>query len=71
MSNENTEHDMESRPDCDHLEDWLRDQVRGGDGVPRQGEVGATVGVEDSNSGYRNGHAPAEEADVCHLGRYE
>ena len=29
MSNENTEHSMESRPEWDHLEDWLRGQVQG------------------------------------------
>ena len=29
MSNENTEHGMESRPEWDHLEDWLRGQVQG------------------------------------------
>ena len=53
MSNENTEDGMGSRPEWDHLEDWLRGQVQGliqhvleeeGDGVPGQGEVGATVG---------------------------
>ena len=29
MSNENIEHSKESRPEWDHLEDWLRGQVQG------------------------------------------
>ena len=29
MSNETTDHNIESRPEWDHLEDWLRGQVQG------------------------------------------
>lgn len=67
MSNENTEHDMESRPEWDHIEDWLRGQVQGLIQHVLEEEVTEFLGRaksarrsgEDSDSGYRNGYAPA------------
>ena len=69
MSNENTEHGMESRPEWDHLEDWLRDQVQGLIQHVLEEEVTEFLGRaksarrsgEDSDSGYRNGYAPSRK----------
>ena len=65
MSNENTEHGMGSRPEWDHLEDWLRGQVQGLIQHVLEEEVTEFLGRarsarrsdEDSDSGYRNGHS--------------
>ena len=69
MSSENTEHDTESRPEWDHLEDWLRGQVQGLIQHVLEEEVTEFLGRakserrsgEDSDSGYRNGYAPARK----------
>ena len=65
MSNENTEHGMGSRPEWDHLEDWLRGQVQGLIQHVLEEEVTEFLGRaksarrsgSDSDSGYRNGHS--------------
>ena len=65
MSNENIEHSKESRPEWDHLEDWLRGQVQGLIQHVLEEEVTEFLGRaksarrsgEDSDSGYRNGHS--------------
>ena len=65
MSNENTEDGMGSRPEWDHLEDWLRGQVQGLIQHVLEEEVTEFLGRaksarrsgEDSDSGYRNGHS--------------
>ena len=65
MSNENTEHGMGSRPEWDHLEDWLRGQVQGLIQHVLEEEVTEFLGRaksarrsgEDSDSGYRNGYS--------------
>ena len=67
MSNETTEHDVESRPEWEHLEDWLRGQVQGLIQHVLKEEVTEFLGRaksarrsdSDSDSGYRNGYAPA------------
>ena len=64
---ENTEFDMESRPEWDHLEDWLRGQVQGLIQHVLEEEVTEFLGRarsarrsgSDSASGYRKGYAPA------------
>ena len=43
---------------------------RGGDGVPGQGEVGATVGFRQ-RQWLSERALTFPEADICHLGRYE
>ena len=65
MSNENTEDGMGSRPEWDHLEDWLRGQVQGLIQHVLEEEVTEFLGRaksarrsgSDSDSGYRNGHS--------------
>ena len=65
MSNENIEHSKESRPEWDHLEDWLRGQVQGLIQHVLEEEVTEFLGRarsarrsgSDSDSGYRNGHS--------------
>ena len=69
MSNENTEHDTESRPEWDHLEDWLRGQVQGLIQHELEDEVTEFLGRaksvrrsgSDSDSGNRNGYAPSRK----------
>ena len=68
MSNENTEDGMGSRPEWDHLEDWLRGQVQGliqhvleeeVTEFPGQGEVGTTVGLRTATVATGTGtHVP-------------
>ena len=69
MSNETTDYNTESRPEWDHLEDWLRGQVQGM--VQYMLEEGVTEFLgrlksarrsdADNDSGYRNGYAPARK----------
>lgn len=69
MSNENIEHGTESRPEWDHLEDWLRGQVQGLIQHVLEEEVTEFLGRaksarrsgSDSDSGYRNGYAPSRK----------
>ena len=66
MSKETTDHNTESRPEWDHLEDWLRVQVQGMVQYMLEEEVTEFLGRlksarrsdSDSDSGYRNGYAP-------------
>ena len=66
MSKETTDHNTESRPEWDHLEDWLRGQVQGMVQYMLEEEVTEFLGRlksarrsdSDSDSGYRNGYAP-------------
>ena len=64
MSKETTDHNTESRPEWDHLEDWLRGQVQGMVQYMLEEEVTEFLGRlksarrSDSGSGYRNGYAP-------------
>ena len=69
MSNETTDYNTESRPEWDHLEDWLRGQVQGMVQYMLEEEVTEFLGRlksarrsdADNDSGYRNGHAPARK----------
>ena len=69
MSNETTDYNTESRPEWDHLEDWLRGQVQGMVQYMLEEEVTEFLGRlksarrsdEDNDSGYRNGYAPARK----------
>ena len=69
MSNETTDHNIESRPEWDHLEDWLRGQVQGMVQYMLEEEVTEFLGRlksarrtnADNDSGYRNGYAPARK----------
>ena len=69
MSNETTEHGMESRPEWDHLEDWLRGQVQGLIQHVLEEEVTEFLGRaksvrrsgSGSDSGYRNGYASSRK----------
>ena len=69
MSNENTDYNTESRPEWDHLEDWLRGRVQGMVQYMLEEEVTEFLGRlksarrsdADNDSGYRNGHAPARK----------
>ena len=66
MSKETIDHNTESRPEWDHLEDWLRGQVQGMVQYMLEEEVTEFLGRlksarrsdSDSDSGYRNGYAP-------------
>ena len=66
MSKETTDHNTESRPEWDHLEDWLRGQVQGMVQYTLEEEVTEFLGRlksarrsdSYSDSGYRNGYAP-------------
>ena len=66
MSKETADHNTESRPEWDHLEDWLRGQVQGMVQYMLEEEVTEFLGRlksarwsdSDSDSGYRNGYAP-------------
>ena len=72
MSNETTDYNTESRPEWDHLEDWLRGQVQGMVQYMLEEEVTEFLGRlksarrsdADNDSGYRNGYAPCPEAYV-------
>ena len=65
MSKETADHNTESMPDWDHLEDWLRGQVQGIVQYMLEEEVTEFLGRlksarrsdSDSDSGYRNGYA--------------
>ena len=65
MSNETTDYNTESRPEWDHLEDWLRGMVQ----YMLEEEVTEFLGRlkserrsdADNDSGYRNGYAPARK----------
>ena len=63
MSKETTDHNTESRPDWDQLEDWLRGQVQGMVKYMLEGKVAEFLGRlksarrSDSDCGYRNGYA--------------
>ena len=69
MSNETTDYNTESRPEWDHLEDWLRGQVQGMVQYMLEEEVTEFLGRlksarrsdADNDSGYRNGYAPARK----------
>ena len=69
MSNETTDYNTESRPERDHLEDWLRGQVQGMVQYMLEEEVTEFLGRlksarrsdADNDSGYRNGYAPARK----------
>ena len=69
MSNETTDYNTESRPEWDHLEDWLRGQVQGMVQYMLEEEVTEFMGRlkserrsnADNDSGYRNGYAPARK----------
>ena len=69
MSNETTDYNTESRPEWDHLEDWLRGQVQGMVQYTLEEEVTEFLGRlkserrsnADNDSGYRNGYAPARK----------
>ena len=69
MSNETTDYNTESRPEWDHLEDWLRGQVQGMVQYMLEEEVTEFLGRlksarrsdDDNDSGYRNGYAPARK----------
>ena len=69
MSNETTDYNIESRPEWDHLEDWLRGQVQGMVQYMLEEEVTEFLGRlksarrsdADNDSGYRNGYAPARK----------
>ena len=64
MSKETTDHNTESRPDWDHLEDWLRGQVQGMVKYMLEEKVAEFLGRlksarrSDCDCGYRNGYAP-------------
>ena len=64
MSKETTDHNTESRPDWDQLEDWLRGQVQGMVKYMLEEEVTEFLGRlksarrSDCDCGYRNGYAP-------------
>ena len=69
MSNETTDYNTESRPEWNHLEDWLRGQVQGMVQYMLEEEVTEFLGRlksarrsnADNDSGYRNGYAPARK----------
>ena len=69
MSNETTDYNTESRPEWDHLEDWLRGQVQCMVQYMLEEEVTEFLGRlksarrsdADNDSGYRNGYAPARK----------
>ena len=69
MSNETTDYNTESRPEWDHIEDWLRGQVQGMVQYMLEEEVTEFLGRlksargsdSDNDSGYRNGYAPARK----------
>ena len=69
MSNENTEQGMESRPEWDHIGDWLRGQVQGLIQHVFEDEVTEFLGRaksarrsgSGSDNGYRNGYAPSRK----------
>ena len=69
MSNETTDYNTESRPEWDHLDDWLRGQVQGMVQYMLEEEVTEFLGRlkserrsdADNDSGYRNGYAPARK----------
>ena len=69
MSNETTDYNTESRPEWDHLEDWLRGQVQGMVQYMLEEEVTEFLGRlksarrsdADNDSGYRNGYALARK----------
>ena len=69
MSNETTDHNIESRPEWDHMEDWVRGQVQGMVQYMLEEEVTEFLGRlksarrsdADNDSGYRNGYAPARK----------
>ena len=64
MSKETTDHNTESRPDWDHLEDWLRGQVQGMVKYMLEEKVAEFLGRlksarrSDCDCGYRNRYAP-------------
>ena len=64
MSNESIDHNTESRPEWDHLEDWLRGPVQGMVQYMLEEEVTEFLGRlksarrSDCDSGDRNGYAP-------------
>ena len=64
MSKETTDHNTESRPDWDQLEDWLRGQVQGMVQYMLEEKVAEFLGRlksarrSDCDCGYRNGYAP-------------